>query len=40
MTDANLRNKEFIYVRLNPEPTYLGEVINIQGNGDDTNDKV
>ncbi len=34
------RNKEFIYVRLNPEPTYLGEVINIQGNGDDTNDKV
>lgn len=34
------RNKEFIYVRLNPEPTYLGDVINIQGNGDDTNDKV
>ncbi len=34
------RNKEFIYVRLNPEPTYLGEAIPINGNGDDTNDKV
>ena len=34
------RNKEFIYVRLNPEPTYLGEVIPISGNGDETNDKV
>lgn len=33
------RNKEFIYVRLNPEPTYLGEVIPINGNGDITNDK-
>ena len=34
------RNKEFIYVRLNPEPTYLGEAIPINGNGDETNDKV
>ena len=34
------RNKEFIYVRLNPEPTYLGEVIPISGNGDETNDNV
>lgn len=33
------RNKEFIYVRLNPEPTYLGESIPISGNGDITNDK-
>lgn len=33
------RNKEFIYVRLNPEPTYLGEAIPISGNGDVTNDK-
>ncbi len=34
------RNKEFIYVRLNPEPTYLGEAIPISGNGDETNDNV
>ena len=33
------RNKEFIYVRLNPIPTYLGEPIPISGNGDLTNDK-
>ena len=33
------RNKEFIYVRLNPTPTYLGEPIPISGNGDLTNDK-
>lgn len=33
------RNKEFIYVRLNPTPTYLGEAIPISGNGDITNDK-
>ena len=33
------RNKDFIYVRLNPEPTYMGEVIPISGNGDLTNDK-
>lgn len=33
------RNKDFIYVRFNPEPTYLGDVIPINGNGDLTNDK-
>ena len=33
------RNKDFIYVRLNPTPTYLGDVIPISGNGDLTNDK-
>lgn len=33
------RNKEFIYVRLNPLPTYLGDPIPISGNGDATNDK-
>lgn len=33
------RNKEFIYVRLNPVPTFLGEAIPISGNGDSTNDK-
>lgn len=33
------RNKDFIYVRLNPTPTYLGDVIPINGNGDLTNDK-
>ena len=33
------RNKEFIYVRLNPTPTYLGEPIPISGNGNLTNDK-
>lgn len=33
------RNKDFIYVRLDPKPTYLGEAIPINGNGDITNDK-
>lgn len=33
------RNKDFIYVRLNPSPTYLGDVIPINGDGDLTNDK-
>ena len=33
------RNKEFIYVRLNPLTTYLGDPIPISGNGDETNDK-
>ena len=33
------RNKDFIYVRLDPKPTYLGEVIPISGSGDLTNDK-
>ncbi len=34
------RNKDFLYVRFNPEPTYLGEAIPINGDGDATNDKV
>lgn len=34
------RNKDFLYVRLNPAPTYLGDVIEINGNGDLTNDKI
>lgn len=33
------RNKDFLYVRLNPEPTYLGEPVPISGNGNITNDK-
>lgn len=33
------RNKDFLYVRFNPEPTYLGETVPISGNGDITNDK-
>lgn len=33
------RNKDFLYVRLHPSPTYLGEAIPINGNGDSTNDK-
>ena len=33
------RNKDFLYVRFNPLPTYLGEAIPISGNGDVTNDK-
>lgn len=33
------RNKDFLYVRFEPEPTYLGESIPINGNGDITNDK-
>lgn len=33
------RNKDFLYVKLNPEPTYLGETVPISGNGDITNDK-
>ena len=33
------RNKAFVYVRLNPLPTYLGEASPISGNGDATNDK-
>ncbi|MBQ8210489.1 MAG: YdcF family protein [Clostridia bacterium] len=34
------RNKDFLYVRFNPEPTYLGETVPISGNGNVTNDKV
>lgn len=33
------RNKEFIYVRLNPVPTYLGDPVSLSGSGDVTNDK-
>lgn len=33
------RNKDFVYTIVQPEPTYLGEAIPVQGNGDKTNDK-
>ena len=33
------RNKDFIKCIFKPEPTYLGEVIPVNGNGDITNDK-
>lgn len=33
------RIKDFCYCVIKPEPTYLGEAIPINGNGDDTNDK-
>ena len=33
------RNKDFVYSIFKPEPTYLGEAIPVQGNGDLTNDK-
>lgn len=33
------RNKDFIYCIIQPEPTYLGEAIPVQGNGNITNDK-
>lgn len=33
------RNKDFLYGIFKPEPTYLGEAIPIQGNGNATNDK-
>lgn len=32
------RTKDFFYVAIRPEPTYLGETIPVQGNGDITND--
>lgn len=32
------RNKDFIYCIFKPEPTYLGDVIPVSGNGDLTND--
>ena len=32
------RSKDFFYDILKPEPTYLGDVISIKGNGDVTND--
>ncbi len=33
------RNKDFIYCIIKPEPTYLGDEIPVQGNGNITNDK-
>lgn len=33
------RNKDFIYAIVKPEPTYLGEVIPVSGDGNITNDK-
>ena len=32
------RNKDFVYGIIKPKPTYLGDVIDIKGNGDVTND--
>ena len=33
------RNKDFIYTIIKPDPTYLGEPIPVNGNGNLTNDK-
>ncbi len=33
------RNKDMIYTIIKPEPTYLGEAIPVQGDGNATNDK-
>ena len=33
------RNKDFIYTIIKPEPTYLGDPIPVNGNGNSTNDK-
>jgi vancomycin permeability regulator SanA len=33
------RVKDFLYVLVKPEPTYLGDTIPVSGNGDVTNDK-
>lgn len=33
------RNKDMIYTIVKPEPTYLGEAIPVQGDGNATNDK-
>ena len=33
------RNKDFINCIIKPKPTYLGEIIPVNGNGDITNDK-
>lgn len=33
------RNKDFVYTIVQPEPTYLGEAIPVQGDGNATNDK-
>ena len=33
------RNKDFVTSILKPKPKYLGEVIPVSGNGNNTNDK-
>ncbi|MBQ8763372.1 MAG: YdcF family protein [Clostridia bacterium] len=33
------RNKDLVYTIIKPEPTYLGEAIPVQGDGNATNDK-
>ena len=33
------RNKDLVYTIVQPEPTYLGDAIPINGNGNETNDK-
>ncbi len=33
------RNKDFVYCIIKPEPTYMGDEIPVQGNGNVTNDK-
>lgn len=33
------RDKDFVWSIFKPKPTYLGEAIPVQGNGDITNDK-
>ncbi len=37
--ESAARVKDFFYCIIKPEPTYLGEAIPINGNGDATNDK-
>ena len=38
MREILARNKDFLTGIIKPKPTYLGEVISIDGNGDVTND--
>lgn len=38
MREILARNKDFIKCIFKPEPTYLGETIPVNGNGDITND--
>ena len=39
LREAAARVKDFFIVIIKPEPTYLGEAIPVNGNGDITNDK-
>lgn len=39
MREVLARTKDFFYVIAKPEPTYLGDAIPVNGNGDLTNDK-